>query len=483
MTPGVRQVAAAALVTIAMAGCQPAPAGPTAPAPSPSSGTSVPGSLVPVSVVVDERIADIIPPGFGIFAIEFSDVNHGYVVLSSTNPVNLATTKDPEEFQYTYGVFATADGGRTWTRLTEPRRPARLSGLWVLDARTIALEVTDEGWYVSRDGGATFRFVTGPQYPPEIGVYDARYLARPHAECEYTCRIVANGTLLTPGLPGRSTAATEADGVIWAASLDGVGGHTALSRDRGRTWQPRDVPTHPMGAPTLLDLRVSVDGRDVWLVGYLGEFGGRLGGMGSVLPVRRKEGGIPLLWLFEGDRWVPKGTVDPPDPNRERYNSFEVAAIGGGLAAVAGPHGLNLVDTAWRRVDLRPGAASVGLLPDGTIFAANDRHTVFYLGTRTGSEIGWVRLIIDAQRSPTGAGLDRGHRVLSVGESRTDAAPHQPSRPGGCRGSCASAPVCSRRCTCGGAYGPASRRGTSSTPSRGSAGSGRRPIRRTTNTS
>ena len=120
--------------------------------------------------------------------------------------------------------------------------------------------------------------------------------------------------------------------------------------------------------------------------------------MGSVLPVRRKEGGIPLLWLFEGDRWVPKGTVDAPDPNRERYSSFEVAAIGGGLAAVAGPHGLNLVDTAWRRVDLRPGAASVGLLPDGTIFAANDRHTVFYLGTRTGSEIGWVRLIIDAQR-------------------------------------------------------------------------------------
>ena len=281
-------------MTIALAGCQPPPAGPTAPAPSPSSGKAVPASLVPASVVVDERIADIIPPGFGIFAIEFSDLNHGYVVLSSTNPVNLATTKDPEEFQYTYAVFATTDGGRTWTRLTDPRRPGRLSGLWVLDARTIALEVTDEGWYVSRDGGATFRFVTGPQDPPEIEVYDSRYIARPHAECEYTCRIVANGTLLRPGLPGRSTAATEADGVIWAASLDGVGAHTALSRDQGRTWQRRDVPTHPMGAPTRP---------------RPARLGGRTGRVAGGLPRRVRR---TARWNGVGASGAPQGRRDPP---------------------------------------------------------------------------------------------------------------------------------------------------------------------------
>ena len=202
----------------------------------------------------------------------------------------------------------------------------------------------------------------------------------------------------TPGLPGQAGMAIDAGGVVWAATLDGAMANSAFSRDRGRTWQPRDVPPHPIGTPNRLDLRVSPDGGDVWLVGYLDETGGRAGGSGSPLTVQRKGDGLPVLWLFEGDRWVPKGTVNPPKPSPDPYVQYTVAAIGGGLAAVAGPDWFVLVASGWRTVDATPPVDYVSTLPDGTVFGVNAQHLAVYLGTRTGSEVRWAQLLLDDAR-------------------------------------------------------------------------------------
>ena len=384
---------AAVVAAIAMGGCQ-SPAGsatpPTAPPPSRASG-----HIVPASVVVEVRKAAFIPPGFYVQGVEFVDRDYGYAALWTTNPINLETAKDSNEYRYASALFATTDGGRTWTKLKDPRRPSPVAGLWVLDARTIVLETGEEGWYISRDGGATFRF-TGTREPPELGEYRTRSSAGSYITCGIGCGVlVVDGVVQTPGLAGQSGVAIDAGGVVWTAAVDGATASSAFSLDRGRTWQRRDVPPHPIGTPNRLDLRVSADGRDVWMLGYHDETGGRVGAFGSTLPVRRKGGGFPLLWLFEGDRWMPKGTVNSPKPSPDPYVQYTVAAIGGGLAAVAGPDLFALVSDVWRTVDLTPRVGLVTTLPDGTVFGANAQHLAVYLGSRTGSEVRWVQLILD----------------------------------------------------------------------------------------
>jgi hypothetical protein len=75
-----------------------------------------------------------------------------------------------------------------------------------------------------------------------------------------------------------------------------------------------------------------------------------------------------------------------------------VAAIGGGLAAVAGADWFALVADVWRTVDVKPRVSYVTMLPDGTVFEENGQHLAVYLGTRTGSEVRWAQLILDDAR-------------------------------------------------------------------------------------
>jgi hypothetical protein len=114
--------------------------------------------------------------------------------------------------------------------------------------------------------------------------------------------------------------------------------------------------------------------------------------VGAVAPQRRKETGVPLLWLLAGDQWVVKGTVSAPPPSLE---VFSVAAIGGGYAAVQGPRGLSVVDVTWHPVDLFPRSEWVTTLRDGTVFASAPSNRTYYLGTRTGSAIRWIQVILE----------------------------------------------------------------------------------------
>jgi hypothetical protein len=71
-----------------------------------------------------------------------------------------------------------------------------------------------------------------------------------------------------------------------------------------------------------------------------------------------------------------------------------VAAIGGGLAAVTGPHGLALVDVAWRNVDMSPRPEFVLALRDGTVFASAPRFDTVFLGARSGTQLRWMKVVV-----------------------------------------------------------------------------------------
>jgi hypothetical protein len=285
--------------------------------------------------------------------------------------------------------------------------------MYTVDVRTVVLLAEPFGWYVSTDAGASFALRPSEPAPSEL---DALGGGAYRLDCEAGCVLTKHGgTVTQPGLPGELGAVTEVSpqtgspaepgaadtaAVVWTASLDSgsesgdVAGRgntvrTAVSRDQGRTWRRIDPPAHPAGTSARVSLTSSPDGRDVWLIGYSG---GGVGGVGAVAPQRRKETGVPLLWLLAGDQWVVKGTVSAPPPSLE---VFSVAAIGGGYAAVQGPRGLSVVDVTWHPVDMFPRSEWVTTLRDGTVFATAPSNRTYYLGTRTGSAIRWIQVILE----------------------------------------------------------------------------------------
>ena len=380
-----------ATLTLALAGCQPG-ANP-APSPAPRAGDAV---GAPTSIVSEVRRSKLaVPKGMALLTMEFADASHGYAAFVSEYPVS----GTGDDARYASSLFATVDGGRTWKQLADPRRPSRSPQLYTVDARTIVLLADPYAWYVSRDGGATFSQRPDDPAPPELDSLQSPY----RLDCADGCVIKRydghSSTLLAqPTLPGDLGAVIQAGDSLWAASLDASGTpFTATSRDGGKSWQRRDVPAHDGGRPTRVNLQVSPDGGDVWLVGYLvGPIPGyhRVGGgLGSALPLRRKDLGVPLLWLREGDRWVPKGTVGAPEPSQ---NPFAVAAVGGGLAAVTGPHGLALVDGAWHEIQMSPRPEWVTALRDGTVVAAAPTNGSLFLGRRSGRDLSWVEVAVSS---------------------------------------------------------------------------------------
>jgi hypothetical protein len=363
--------AAAAISILLVAGC------------GPGKTHSAPTSA-PRSSVTEEHEARLpVPAGYALQGFEFADATHGYAQYTSRDPVKGGSV--PE---FASVLFATTDGGRVWTKLADPRRPSNSPQLYTVDATTVVLWAEPYGWYVSRDGGATFTARSDDKSPPELNLHDPRF----HLYCEFGCVIKDSQTskkVADPGVPGVLTAVAQAGSTLIAASADGNRAYTAFSTDNGATWQRRDVPDHPGGRPMRSELRVSADGKDVWLIGYPGT---GAGGAGALAPRRLKELGVPLLWLLDGQAWVAKGTVGAPAPTPE---PFSVAAIGGGLAAVQG-HGLALVDDAWHPVAMSPPAEWVTSLPDGTVAVYAPTAATAYLGQRSGTDVRWTKIVLSA---------------------------------------------------------------------------------------
>jgi len=403
MGHGVRAATFAAAVVVALAGCRPDAGSGPAQAPGGQGGPGVAAAAGPTSVVTEVRRTRLeVPKGMQLQTMEFADATHGYATFVSRYPVE----GSGDSGRYASSLYATADGGRTWKQLADPRRPSLSPQLYTVDSRTLVLLAEPYGWFVSSDGGATFQARPAEPAPPEIdAIYSPYSLGAFRVYCEKRCVLRrydgARSTMLPqPNLPGELGAVVSAGDMLWITSLDSkLTPYTAFSRDGGMTWQRRDVPEHPGGRPTRVDFRVSADGRDVWLVGYLAgpipgyhsaAFVPSVTSLGAVA-LRRKDVGVPLLWLLSGDRWVSSGTAGAPTPSDMPY---AVAAIGGGLAAVTGPHGLALVDATWHPIDMTPRPEWVTTLRDGTVAASASRPTsgTMFLGRREGRGLSWVQV-------------------------------------------------------------------------------------------
>jgi hypothetical protein len=266
--------------------------------------------------------------------------------------------------------------------------------MYVIDAQTVVLSSTPDDYWVTVDGGRTYRH-DGKTYPKE---WDSAIARRYPVRADGGQVVVVSGATLVPtpaqpDLPGDVLAAVRAGGRLVAASLSDTRdtAYTATSDDGGRTWQQRAVNAHSgAGRFENLGLDVSPDGADVWLLAYP-----QLAA-GSVGRAVRKEVGLPALWRFDGGRWIAKGTVGRPKP--EPMGAYSVALIGGGLAAVAGAHGFALVDDAWTMVTFFPRVEWVSTLDDGTVVASAPTNATVYLGARSGRDVRWTQISLEPKR-------------------------------------------------------------------------------------
>jgi hypothetical protein len=212
-------------------------------------------------------------------------------------------------------------------------------------------------------------------------------------DCWEACVVDRDGTsgppVRQPPLPGALHAVAVSGGVLWTASVGGGLPYTAASADDTRTWRRAPVP--PGEVPLArVDLQVSPDGRDLWLVGQADPEAD--GGFGTL--ARRKEVGVPLLWVFRSGHWIRTGLLGRPE---SRPAPFPAAAVGNGLVAVASFEGLYLVDHLWRRVDLFPRPEWVSALADGTIVASASSNGTVFLGRLVGTRVIWVKVGLAAK--------------------------------------------------------------------------------------
>jgi hypothetical protein len=340
--------------------------------------------------------------------VEFPDAVHGYVQYLTREPVSGAGSADPDDLRYRAALFATADGGRTWTALHHPRPVSNNPQLYVADARTFMIDAEPYGWFVTADGGRTYRHdppdPTSQYLPPEydrIWPDTARHF---RLDCSndscLVSRVEASGTVTQlpkqPTMPASVRALAEApDGRVWVAGTDPTGRPVVqLSADQGSTWRSVTLPAQGTyggqgeGGFDWLELQTSPDGADVWLVGYPRQIGG---GGTALPPASLKAAGMPVIWRASGDTMVAKGLTARPTQGQE-VPLYTVVAIGGGLLAVSGPGCLCLVDDAWIAAPTPQPIEFVRVLADGTVFGSAITNRTVYLGTRTGRDLAWVEV-------------------------------------------------------------------------------------------
>lgn len=403
MNVRVRHLVVLAMVTL-VAGCGAGAGLPPAGGPatkSPAAGIAA----VPTSRLATHRTARIsTPQGMYPQTVEFSDAIHGYVQYVTREPVSGAGSADPNDLRYRAALFATADGGQTWTSLRHPRPVSNNPQLYVVDARTFMIYAEPYGWYVTADGGRTYRHdppdPTSQYLPPEY----ERIWQNPAGPFTLDCadepcavsRIEAAGAVTRlprqPTMTAPVRALATAGGLLWVAGTDADRRpQVQVSADQGNTWRSVALPAQPAYGERGLDwveVRTSSDSADVWLVGYPGD-GGTAGAAAPLAAL--KVVGMPVVWRAQGDAMVAKGVIARPTPGQNPA-LYTAAAIGGGMLAVSGPGCLCLVDDAWISVPTPQPIEFIRTLADGTIYGSAITNKTVYLGTRTGREVAWVEV-------------------------------------------------------------------------------------------
>ncbi|HEX5543213.1 MAG TPA: hypothetical protein VFX60_16920 [Micromonospora sp.] len=372
------QVAAVAALVLLPAGCtvgdirRPVPTRPpqVSTEPTPAEPTFRP----PLPADEVRRVKVSVPVDYLLQHVEFVDADHGYVLFVCGHA---RAEADPNCAAM---LLATSDGGRSWRELRHPkpggdRHWLRANGSFV------ALSSGDEQ-YVSVDRGRTFvRHAASAALPEMVA-------ERFGVCCESPLKVAERDGAAFRELPNQppirgltdvryrvetvrtSEGKTKERGTLWAAGLFEGRPQVAVSLDGGKTWRQSKVSAEYRGL-SRVRFGLAPDG-DVWLFGYNTDNGMSL----------------PKLWRVQGPDLVPVNAGNHPS------EIFDVAAIGGGMLAVSGPHGGGVItpghynDLGW------PLHHQVNVLDDGTLLSVNGNDDNIWLGQGWGAERKWIKLVL-----------------------------------------------------------------------------------------
>lgn len=339
---------------------------------TPSPATSAPpaASSTPArSGIAEVRRARVPVPGsFGLQAIAFVDRNRGYALYAHCG--GEATT----EMQICHAILvATVDGGRTWSVRRHPRPNATNQQMVVGDDGVVMLLSNPYGWYLSRDGGLTFRRTGPPESPPQEYFADAgRFQVWNPGNAVRRAVEYVNGhrrdlAAQPPFASGPTDVERDESGRLWAVGIEDGDAVAALSRDDGRTWRRLDVPGRD-GWLVSAWLEISAGGGDVWLLASAGP------------------SAFPRLWRFGGEGWVSMPAVGAPS------RILSIAPVGGGALAVAEPDGAGLVNYRYWDTNWPLAGAQLAVLADGTLMASRALAGEIFLGLGHGLDRRWVQV-------------------------------------------------------------------------------------------
>ncbi|WP_200208598.1 hypothetical protein [Micromonospora coerulea] len=362
MSPGRSAPLVALLVLFAAAACTIVDAG--QPSPDPFFPTAPPRTADAVEV---RRVQLAVANGYDRPYVEFGDADHGYALFASCGG-------QPPASDCPALLFATANGGRSWHRISHPRPMARGQRLEVT-VDVPVLFVPEDGRYFSLDDGSSFQHERGATLPPVVRALRSQVqvddrigrLVRWHGG-------VWRPLAVQPPL-SRPQSVYGSDGLVVAASVANGRPVLAVSFDAGAHWRRPRVAT-PDGEIVGIRVAPSVRG-DVWLIGE-----------------RRDPDRFPALWHYDGD-WRPLMVDRYPEP------FVSLVPFGEGRLAVSGPDGGGLItapgghyiDESW---PLR-GNHRLTLLFDGTLQARGPEDLL--LGVEGGRH--WVRVVLERRRPST----------------------------------------------------------------------------------
>lgn len=353
--------------------------------------SSAPTTRAGTPPAAQEVVVDVgLPEGFAPLSVEFASARRGYALFVRCRAACEAR------------LFHTADGGRGWRPRPHPRPEAKNHQLYTGAGEVVVLLAEPHSWYVSRDAGASWqpRPYDASGHPPVEyhSAYGRYHLDCPDSGGRCAVRDWAAGDSSRRDVPGELAAARSLtntrDGRVWLSGVDGgrivtavgpAGGpyrRIAVSGQRGRAvWNAR--------------VAISADGRDVWLVADQEPAGGGGGGGGYAMRgLARKGTGLPLLWRYQGEAWVPYPVTGVEEKPNQPYS---VAPAGGGILVLAGPERTGYLDGgAYSPAPGAPRLDWVGQLPDGALFGRDNRPGVTYLSPGTGTPRAWTTVEVHA---------------------------------------------------------------------------------------
>jgi hypothetical protein len=333
------------------------------------SPLAVSASAGPIAEVRRARVP--IPMDFTPQSLTFVDSTRGYALYTKCQEGSAPNRSCAAS------LIATVDGGRTWSVRRHPQPYATDQQMVVSDSASVMLLAEPYGWYLSRDGGLTFRRTGSPEEPPDDyytlpGRFQIwRWGDGPGRLVEYLDRHRRDVPVQPPLAGGPTDVKYDEAGRLWATGLQGGRVQVAMSRDDGRTWQRQQVPG-PNAGLVSARLEISPGAGDVWLL------------------AETAPSAFPRLWLFDGAGWVEQAALGAPRQVRS------VVAVGRSVLAVSelGSEAGLVVPPRYSECDWPIGNTFMRVLFDGTLLSEPDSRGEVFLGLGHGVDRRWVQVVV-----------------------------------------------------------------------------------------